>query len=173
MHPQEAIALIQPAIPKTHGIWADLGAGTGTFTSALMDLLPAGSTVYAVDKSPHFLWKLTSPDQIDLKIEEADFTRGLNLPLLDGVLMANALHYAQDHRKTLLNVMQVLKPQGIFILIEYNVDRPLPPWIPYPISRQYFGTLCSEIGLESLTDLHSLPSRFGHKEIYAVKAIKK
>ena len=30
--------------------WADLGCGDGTFTLALASLLPAGSTIYAVDQ---------------------------------------------------------------------------------------------------------------------------
>ncbi len=35
-------------------VWADLGCGSGLFSYALPALLPAGSTVYAIDKTLTF-----------------------------------------------------------------------------------------------------------------------
>ena len=62
----------------------DIGAGTGIFTEVLRDLLNEGS-VYAVDKSPHALWKLPQMEQPKLIIEDANFTRPMNLPIFDGL----------------------------------------------------------------------------------------
>src|SRR5690606_11791159 len=47
----EAADLITAAVTEG-GTWADLGAGSGTFTRALASLLGAAGTVYAVDRSP-------------------------------------------------------------------------------------------------------------------------
>ena len=54
---QQAKSLIEKGVKNPSGIWADIGAGTGVFTLALRDLLEGGK-IYAVDKSPHALWKL-------------------------------------------------------------------------------------------------------------------
>ena len=49
MNVSDAIEMIRDAVGVSAGVWADLGAGTGTFTRALTEVLGAGSTVYAVD----------------------------------------------------------------------------------------------------------------------------
>ena len=51
MDTRDAIALIAGAVP-THesAVWADFGAGDGTFTRALLELLGSGARVYAVDR---------------------------------------------------------------------------------------------------------------------------
>jgi hypothetical protein len=50
MEIRDAVLLIRDAVGGRSGIWADLGAGTGTFTQALMEVLGAGSIVYAIDE---------------------------------------------------------------------------------------------------------------------------
>jgi precorrin-6B methylase 2 len=51
MTPDDARALIA-ATPFAPGpqTWADLGCGAGAFTLALASLLPAGSTIHAMDR---------------------------------------------------------------------------------------------------------------------------
>ncbi len=52
MNPREAAALIESAVGDRRGTWADIGAGDGTFTRTLADLLGQGSRIYAVDTIP-------------------------------------------------------------------------------------------------------------------------
>src|SRR4051794_35402705 len=91
---REAIGLIDAASPFLQHLqpqyWADLGCGAGLFTEALTHLLPAQSTVYGVDTKP----TLRQTDHIIPII--ADFIKD-DLPLrdLDGILMANSLHYVK------------------------------------------------------------------------------
>jgi trans-aconitate methyltransferase len=48
---QEAAFFIKNAVnASTPENWADLGCGSGTFTKALIDLLPAGSHITAVNQ---------------------------------------------------------------------------------------------------------------------------
>ncbi|HUF64736.1 MAG TPA: class I SAM-dependent methyltransferase, partial [Gemmatimonadaceae bacterium] len=54
----EAIDLIRPAVAGHDGDWADLGAGAGTFTAALAELLGARHTVTAVDRDATSLAQL-------------------------------------------------------------------------------------------------------------------
>ena len=49
MRAHDAAALIRSAVTEPGGKWADLGAGTGTFSRALATLLGPAGTVYAVD----------------------------------------------------------------------------------------------------------------------------
>lgn len=171
MHLSEATDLIRKAIPDAPGVWADLGAGTGLFSEALLTLLPGGKVI-ALDKSPHALWRLRGNDRVQLQVEEGDFTRSLNLPQLDGILMANALHYAPDPANTLRHILTVLKPGGLFVLIEYDTDRPNPPWNPYPIPAKRWPEIAHIAGLDKPVFAGSIPSAFAEGVIYCSFARK-
>lgn len=171
MTQQEAQSLIRDGIPQTKGDWADIGAGTGTFTLALRDLLEAG-TLYAVDKNPHVLWRLESTDKVKIKVVEGNFNHPLELPPLDGMIMANALHYSDQPEKVLKNLVQYLKPGGVFVLIEYETTTPHPPWVPYPIPFERFRELAPVSGLTEPEKLAEVPSRYGHRGIYAAQCLK-
>jgi SAM-dependent methyltransferase len=155
---QEAIDLIRPAVVPPSGTWADIGAGTGLFTEALMSILTEGKVI-ALDKNTHVLYQSETllfdstqlkklKSNIELEIIEADFHKPMKLPLLDGILMANSLHYAHDHVTVLKNVLVSLKPAGTFLLIEYDTDKPNPPWIPNPVPFKKFNELCNILNLE-------------------------
>src|SRR3989442_10992843 len=82
MDSDDAVALLKAAIPREPGVWADLGAGTGTFTRALASLLPGGR-VYAVDQNARSLSKPNNHRQrgaATIIPVVADFTRPLDLP---------------------------------------------------------------------------------------------
>lgn len=171
MNLQEAIAFIRPAITSTHGTWADIGAGTGTFTEALFHILESGKVI-ATDKSPHSLYSLKSPAHISFEIVDADFTKPMELPELHGILMANALHYAKDHEAAFINVYQHLKPGGTFLLIEYDTDKANPPWVPYPISKQKAITLFNRTGLQHVALINTRDSIYQDGGLYALVGIK-
>lgn len=166
-----AIHFIRPAIPHQRGTWADIGAGTGIFTQALDQLLAADSTIYAADKNPHLLYRLQL-ERCKLMIEELDFNRPYTLPALDGIIMANTLHYAEDPLPVLNRLLTFLKPGGLFILIEYQTHRPLAPWIPYPVPFESFEQLAAATVLSRPEELTSMPSSYGHDRIYLARATK-
>lgn len=171
MELKDAVELIRGGVPLTSSPWADIGAGTGLFTRALMDILPT-SKIYAVDKSPHSLWKLRPDPGHELIVVESDFHRELELPLVDGIIMANALHYAQVPESVMQNVLQYLRPGGTFILVEYDTEQANPPWVPFPVSLNKFSKLAAKLGLKKLDVIGSRKSIYGHSEIYAVTALK-
>lgn len=166
MQINEAIDLIRGGVMKKEGIWADLGAGTGLFTQALQAILEEGK-VYAVDKSPHALWRLDRHEQVPMEIVEADFSKPLDLPPLDGIIMANALHYIEEPLSVLSHLLPLLKLGGQFILLEYETTQPNPPWIPYPIPSQRFHQIAEQAGLSSPQEIGRIASRYGHNHIYA------
>ena len=83
MNPREAAALIASAVGDRGGTWADVGAGDGTFTRALVQLLPPGSRVYAVDTDAKALRELevwAARAKANVIPVVADFTRPFDLP---------------------------------------------------------------------------------------------
>ena len=147
-------------------VWADLGAGTGAFTLALAELLPAGSTIHAVDRDAGSLAELERRHAKSsfsaaghLERHVADFGHELGLAALDGVVMANSLHFVKDKGPVLARVRAMLKPRGRLLLVEYDSDRG-NQWVPYPISFETWRTVSAENGFGEPTLLGAHASRF-------------
>jgi len=171
MQLNQAIQFLQPAIPQQKGVWADIGAGTGIFTQALDQLLAKNSTIYALDTNIKSLNQL-SLENAELQVLQQDFTQEMNLPKLDGILMANALHYSANPLATLKPIIQFLKPNGLFIFMEYELKTPRPPWIPYPIPFDKFKKIAAQIPVSSPVELNRVSSTFGNNYIYLAKVQK-
>ena len=170
MNHNDHVDLLRGGVGSPQGVWADLGCGSGAFTLALAELLDAQSVIYAVDIDEHALSdlrrraRLRFPDH-DIRTLQADFTQPLGLPPLDGIVMANSLHFHKEKAPIVLAVRELLKPAGRLILIEYNVDRG-NPWVPYPISFDTWRELSLRCGFGSIEKIGAKPSSF-LREIYA------
>ena len=151
---RDAVAVIAGAVREPGGTWADLGAGTGTFTRALAELLGATSRIYAVDRDAADIdalkrWSVReAPNVIPV---EADFTRALDFPqlhesLLDGMLLANALHFVRDQDAVLTRLVRHVRPGGRIVLVEYD-RRAASRWVPYPIPVADLPALADAAGL--------------------------
>lgn len=173
MELSEAIELIQNdhLLPAGSTVWADLGCGSGLFTFALAHLLKAGSTIHAVDRDPVVLQPLPNLNGVTIQTLQLDFVSNV-LPLsqLDGILMANSLHFVSD-KKTLLNKLSAcLKPGGSFLIVEYDTDRPVPPWVPYPVSFRALEALFKKAGFSSIQKLGERASAYGRANMYGAWA---
>lgn len=176
MDHHDHVNLLRPANLTQGGTWADLGAGGGAFTLALRELVGLDSIIYAVDKDRSALRGLenayhtrfnTSGNLISLN---EDFSRLSDIPPLDGVVMANSLHFFKDKEKILHHVHGLLKPNGVLLLIEYNVDSG-NMWVPYPLSFETFHSLAPRAGFTEPRLLARAPSRF-LKEFYSAVAYR-
>ena len=154
MNHADLVELLEPGIADKGGRWADLGAGEGAFTDALAELLGPEAQITAVDKDS---WALRSIGQ-GIETRVADFTKPLDLRDLDGVVMANSLHFVRDKLPVVRAVMQMLKPNGRLLMVEYGSDRG-NPWVPYPMSYRTWEKLAGEAGLVGTVLLHTVPSR--------------
>ena len=165
MNHADLVGLIREGISGAKGgTWADLGAGEGAFTLALADLLGAGAHITAVDRDAGSLRRLG--DEVGrrfptsgLDIVAADFTRPIALSGLDGVVMANSLHFVRDKGPVLESVQAMLRPGGSLIIVEYGADRG-NPWVPHPFSYPTWEKLAAEAGFERTRLLKTMPSRF-------------
>ena len=119
----DLVRLLCDGVDSTAGRWADLGAGEGAFTSALADLAGPGVHITAVDRDAGSLRQLREeierrfPDA-GLETVVADFRRPLGFAGLDGVVMANSLHFVRDKRPVLESVREMLRPGGRLIVVE-------------------------------------------------------
>jgi ubiquinone/menaquinone biosynthesis C-methylase UbiE len=173
MDHKDHVNLLRPANLPLGGIWADFGAGAGAFTLALRELIGPDATIYAVDRDRRQLERLKeahaarfkstlrhAQDNADnLLLVPFDFSRAFDIPPLDGVVMANSLHFFKDKVKILQHVRSFLKPNGQFLLVEYNVDSG-NLWVPYPLSFETFRIIAprAELGEPRLLATH--PSSF-------------
>jgi ubiquinone/menaquinone biosynthesis C-methylase UbiE len=169
MQQSEAIALIEKGITgEDPQHWADLGCGTGTFTLTLASLLPPESFITAIDKSQQHLPAISNGIKIDFR--KADF---VNEPItvnpLDGMLMANSLHFVADKVKLIKQLESAFKSDRKFLIVEYDTARS-NPWVPYPISFQKLDDEFTSLGYQTLK-LAESPSRFGGV-IYSALAFK-
>ncbi len=172
MNHQNHLDLLRHGIPQVGGVWADLGSGTGAFTFALAELVGPTGEIYSVDQDHGALQEQSKSMQARFPENrvhylKADFTETLELPPLDGVVMANSLHFVPDRRKegVLQQIKTYLKPEGRILIVEYNTDSG-NTWVPHPFSYPTWEKMAKQMGFEHSRLLATYPSRF-LQEIYA------
>jgi trans-aconitate methyltransferase len=169
MELNEAIQLIQndQLSSTTPSSWADLGCGSGLFTAALSHFLAEGSTIYAIDNRPPANINAVKPG-INIKIDEADFVSDpFFFKELDGIVMANALHYVRDKPAFMRKINYALKPTGSLLIVEYDTDQAVPTWVPFPLSYKSLQQFFESQGYTRITKLQTHPSIYGRANIYA------
>jgi ubiquinone/menaquinone biosynthesis C-methylase UbiE len=164
MNHADHVNLLRGGVPAPGGVWADLGAGGGAFTLALAELLELGAVIYAVDRERGSLRQLAGAMQarsprVTLHTLAADFTQPLALPPLDGIVMANSLHFVRRKEAVLQLVRSYLKPGGRLLLVEYNTDRG-NMWVPHPLSYPTWEQLAAACGFAHTELLATQPSSF-------------
>lgn len=173
MNHSDHLQLIREGV--TPGIWADFGSGEGAFTLALADLLGKRATIYSIDRNNNALKHQRAameerfPNR-DIHYLSSDFTYALNLPLLDGALLANSFHFIRQKEAVLTRIRDYLKPEGRLILVEYNVDTG-NAWVPYPLTYDTWRMMADGCGFKDTQLLGKRPSRF-LREIYSALSIK-
>lgn len=167
----DAVQFIRAGIPARAQVsaWADFGCGRGIFTKALAGLLANGSTISAIDKEYH---RIVSPNpHVSIQFIESDF--GDDLPQLinlDGILMANALHYVRDQQRFLKTLRQRLKPSGRLILVEYDTDQS-NPWVPYPVPYKKLTDVLPHEGFTAIQKIGERASVYNQDRMYACVAL--
>jgi len=160
----ELVGLLRDGVGAKGGRWADLGAGEGAFTLALADLLGPGARITAVDRDAGSMRGLAAEmgkrfPATKLEVVVADFTHPMSLSSLDGIVMADSLHFVRDKRPVLARVHEMLRPGGSLIVVEYESDRG-NPWVPHPFSYKRWVEMAAIAGFERTRLIGTVPSRF-------------
>jgi len=164
---RNAADLIRGAVPRSRATWCDLGAGSGTFTKALASLLAPESRVFAVDRDAASVRKLkalsrTNTEGVEIIAVEGDFTTPLELSPMDGVLLANSLHYVPYQRQSdvLKQILSRVLPEGRLVIVDYDGRGP-NRWVPYPVSKARFTELSEGLRLGDPIVVGERPSAYG------------
>jgi SAM-dependent methyltransferase len=207
MNHNDHVNLLKPANLPSGGAWADFGAGDGAFTLALRELMGPSSDIFALDKDSRRLNRLERDygirfgDSGNLHIIPGDFTHPLKLPVLDGVVMANSLHYFKDlkmdvvergsgrgngknirafqHESTshLPDKMVVLRHVRSFLktngllLLIEYNVDSGNPWVPYPLTFETWRLIALRAGFNEPRLLAKRPSSF-LREFYSAAVNK-
>ena len=165
MDHHDHVGLLRAAV-EPGGTWADIGAGEGAFTLALADLLRPGGRIVAVDRDARALRANEASvrarfPEVEFATLTADLTGPLALPVLDGLVAANSLHYvARDRQIEVVRALAAhLRPGGRFVVVEYDADRG-NPWVPHPFSYPSWERLAAAAGLTDTRRIGRVPSRF-------------
>jgi SAM-dependent methyltransferase len=172
MDHEDHVWLVRRGVEGAGPVWADLGAGSGAFTLALADLLGDGPGIHAVDldagalRANEAAMRSRFPG-FSAHFHVADFTGELALPVLDGVVMANSLHFQTDQSAVVAHVRKLLRPGGRIVVVEYSITRGNGA-VPYPVPFERWRRLASDAGFEHTELLERRPSRWWSEMYSAV-----
>lgn len=164
MDHHDHVELIRPAVEDWPGAWADLGSGAGAFTLALADLLAGRGSIVSVDRDSGALAAQRRSmaarfPATHVRYAAADFSGNLGLTAMDGILMANSLHFVRDQDAVLRRTLGALRSGGRFVLVEYDADHS-NRWVPHPISFATWQHVAPTFGLANTRQIGRKPSRF-------------
>ena len=105
-----------------------------------------------------------------LHLLRADFNQPLELPVLDGILMANSLHFQRDTVRYSRHAAQWLAAGGRLIIVEYDVQR-ASPWVPHPVPWARLPEIAACAGFSDTRLIGIRPSRY-HGRVYSAMSLK-
>ena len=171
MRTRDAIEMLAGSGVEALGptVWADLGSGDGMFTLALADVLASGSVIHAMDRDGSALRRIPPTHKgVRISTHRGDFTKEpWPFTDLDGILMANSLHYVEDPSAFIEKCESHMKLRRQFLIVEYDTSA-ANRWVPYPVSLSRLTTLFKRAGYGSVRFLRSRPSVFRRAPLYSV-----
>lgn len=156
--------LLAPGISRPGGTWAIIGSEARDFTLALLSIIGVSAELYVVDKSERALEKLrreleTRLPAARIHYVRAEFTQQLDLPPLDGMVVAHVLHEVKLERQeqVLRHLRDFIKPDGgRLILVDYDV-RGASLKVRYPIDYDSFEYLAGVAGFVDVRRIAAVP----------------
>ncbi len=170
MTQEDHIGLLRDGVKASGGFWADLGSGTGAFTMALATLLGGEGRILSVDRDAGALAEQERAmrarfPRLELRTAVRDFTTLSGISGLDGIIMANSLHFQSSAEEVLRRAWEWITPGGNLVIVEYEVELP-SPWVPFPVPYRRLAEMTDAAGLGPARLLAKRPSRY-HGQVYS------
>jgi ubiquinone/menaquinone biosynthesis C-methylase UbiE len=135
----------------------DYGAGTGIYTVAVAQAVPDGHVVAveALSRLAELLREKITPELAGrLAVVE---TQDNIIPLDDGdadrVVMVDVLHHLYDQPDALEQVVRVLRPGGLFVVIDWaDMERPVGPSPSHVLGLPAVRDIVTAMGLVVLEE---------------------
>ena len=125
VRPRYHPALVERFIDKyAHGVVADVGAGTGIFTSQLVE---AGCVPIAIEPVASMRHAITAEHPTVTVVDGTAEDTGLDDNSVDTVVAAQAFHWF-DHDAALAEIERILRPDG-FVVCVWNVRDETVDWV--------------------------------------------
>jgi ubiquinone/menaquinone biosynthesis C-methylase UbiE len=145
---------------------ADLGAGTGYFSSYLAAAVGEGGTVFAVDTEPNLVAHLReraehehTPHVVPI-LASADNPR-LPVGAVDVVLIVDTVHHIDDRINYLRRLRHVLKPGGRIAVIDFKKqDIPVGPPPEHKLAREQIVEEFGRAGYRLVSEPDILPYQY-------------
>ena len=135
----------------------DYGAGTGIYTIAVAEAVPDGK-VFAVEALPQLVEVLRAKITPELAgrlciVETGDNVVPVDDDEADRVVMVDVLHHLYDQPEALEEVVRVLKPGGLFVVLDWgDTERPLGPPRGHVLGLQAIRDIIAGMGLDMVED---------------------
>ncbi len=160
--PSEVISLME----ITPGMQvADLGAGTGYMLPHLAKAAGAEGSVLALDIQPEMLtylearvakegWTTVKPTKVPMD------GPGLDAASLDRLVTLNTWHHIQDREAYAAKVKEVLKPGGLFMIVDYTLEAEPGPPKAYRLAPEAVVKELQAGGLDAKIATETLPKHY-------------
>jgi ubiquinone/menaquinone biosynthesis C-methylase UbiE len=138
----------------------DYGAGTGIYTVAVAAAVPEGK-VFAVEALPQLaelLREKITPELADrlCVCETDDNVVPLDVGEADRVVMVDVLHHLYDQPEALEEVVRVLRPGGLFVVVDWgDAERPVGPPPGHVLGLDAVREIVTGMGLD-VVEAHQL-----------------
>ncbi|HEX5641457.1 MAG TPA: class I SAM-dependent methyltransferase [Thermoleophilia bacterium] len=131
----------------------DYGAGTGIYTLAVAAAVPRGR-VFAIEALPRLaqLFREKITPELAARIclvETGDNVVPLDDAEADRVVMVDVLHHLHDQPEALEEVVRVLRPGGLFVVLDWgDKERPVGPPPGHVLGLEAVRGIIAGMGLE-------------------------
>lgn len=162
---QKPREVMQALAVKEGEVIADIGAGSGYFTTRLAHHVGAGGHVYAVDVSQDMVRHLHERVRDMGLLNVSPILARPDDPLLpqpvDRFLIVNVWHHVEDHAAYLALMRKQLKPGGQVIMIDFQKrELPVGPPVGMKIAREDLLAQMKTHGFELVAEHTFLPYQY-------------